>query len=243
MHAKKQLMQDPKYKDWDKLKTITMQIWVNLPAKFANYLGWKHNLMTSTQMETYLLLSLKRIHDDWVKQLTIWDTNKTMPQDVLARGYKGYDGAMGIREHNEMLQTSNQEQVWTKANHQQWNIEHVPTAFGVPSTKTAYSGRADFTQYAAFAQRSTAVWESWTVVENAINRYDVVLPMHVSMRMNSLASRVTNLSHGCWSYSLAARVNRLLPRYVCTWVGRLLFILVDTGRGHSCVLAASAERF
>ena len=71
MHAKKQMMQDPRYKDWEKLKTITMQVWVNLPPQFANYLGWKHNLMTQTQMETYLLLQINRIHDDWVKQLAI----------------------------------------------------------------------------------------------------------------------------------------------------------------------------
>ena len=196
MHAKKQMMQDPRYKDWDKLKTITMQVWVNLPPSFANYLGWKHNMMTKTQMETYLLLSLKRIRDDWVRQLIIWQKTKAMPEEVLATGYKGYDGAMGIKEYNEKLKSHNLEQVWTKDNHQQWNIEHVPSAFGLPSTKTAYTGRADLTQYAAFAQRSTAVWESWKLVENAINRYDVVLPMHVSMTMNLLASRVINLSYG-----------------------------------------------
>lgn len=103
MHAKKQMMQDPRYKDWDKLKTITMQVWVNLPPQFANYLGWKHNLMTQTQMETYLLLQLNRIHDDWVKQLAIWDKNRTMPEEVLVTGYKGYDGAVGIKEYNEEL--------------------------------------------------------------------------------------------------------------------------------------------
>ena len=196
MHAKKQMMQDPRYKDWDKLKTITMQVWVNLPAQFANYLGWKHNLMTKTQMETYLLLSLKRIHDDWVKQLAIWQTNRTMPEEVLARGYKGYDGAMGIKEHNEKLKSLQQEQVWTQNNQQQWNIDHVTRAFGMECTKDAYKGNGDLSQCAAFAQRSTAVWESWKSVENAINRYDVVLPMHVSMTMNLLASRVTNWSHG-----------------------------------------------
>ena len=57
-------------------------------------------------------------------------------------------------------------------------------------------GRADLSQCAAYAQRSIAVWESWKLVENAINRYDVVLPMHVSMTMNLLASRVIHLSYG-----------------------------------------------
>ena len=196
MHAKKQLMQDPRYKEWDKLKTITMQVWVNLPPSFANYLGWKHNMMTKTQMETYLLLSINRIHDDWVEQLAIWQENKTMPEEVLATGYKGYDGDIGIQEYNARLRSTSQQQVWTQTNHQQWNIDHVTRAFGIESTKEAYMGKGDLSQCAAFAQRSTAVWESWKSVENAINRYDVVLPMHVSMIMNLLASRVTNLSHG-----------------------------------------------
>ena len=196
MHAKKKMMQDPGYKDWDKLKTITMQVWVNLPPQFANYLGWKHNLMTKTQMETYLLLQINRIHDDWVKQLAIWEKNRTMPEEVLVRGYKGYDGAIGIKEYNEKLKSLQQEQVWTKDNHQQWNIVHVPAAFGIVSTKSAYIARGELSQCAAYAQRSTAVWESWKLVENAINRYDVVLPMHVSMTMNLLASRVIHLSYG-----------------------------------------------
>ena len=58
-------------------------------------------------------------------------------------------------------------------------------------------------------------------------------------------TRVASDSFVIWSRidSLAARVNRFWTRYVCTWVWRLLFILINTGRGHLCVLAASAERF
>ena len=58
-------------------------------------------------------------------------------------------------------------------------------------------------------------------------------------------TRVASDSFVIWSRidSLAARVNQFWTRYVCTWVWRLLFILINTGRGHLCVLAASAERF
>ena len=58
-------------------------------------------------------------------------------------------------------------------------------------------------------------------------------------------TRVASDSFVIWSRidSLAAQVNRFWTRYVCTWVWRLLFILINTGRGHLCVLAASAERF
>ena len=119
-----------------------------------------------------------------------------MPEEVLARGYKGYDSAMGIKEHNEKLKSLQQEQVWTRDNQQQWNIEHVTSAFGIAATKSAYMARGELSQCAAYAQRSTAVWESWKLVENAINRYDVVLPMHVGTTMNLLASRVIHLSYG-----------------------------------------------
>ena len=119
-----------------------------------------------------------------------------MPEEVLATGYKGYDGDIGIQEYNLRLRSTSQQQVWTQANHQQWNIEHVPAAFGIASTKSAYMARGELSQCAAYAQRSIAVWESWKLVENAINRYDVVLPMHVSMTMNLLASRVIHLSYG-----------------------------------------------
>jgi hypothetical protein len=91
-------------------------------------------------MDTYLLLSLNRIRDGWVRQLTFWHDTKAMPAEVLNNGYKGFDSAIGIKEHNGDLKHKNEDQVWTKDNHQQWNIEHVPSAFGLAPTKSAFQG-------------------------------------------------------------------------------------------------------
>ena len=174
MHAKKRMLSMPEYQDWTGLHTMSLHIWVNLPTSFARYLGWKHNSMFEAQLETYPVLSLRKARSAWEKKLAGLTGEGRLPSQIVENGYVGID-CMGIKEYNKQLRDNKEEQIWTDANNRDWRIAHVGPAFGIAPTKEQYASRKDLDAFGNYAQRSAKVWESFTRLEAAINRYIYLL--------------------------------------------------------------------
>ena len=169
MHAKKRMLQMNEYQDWEGLQTMSLHIWVNLPISFSRYLGWKHNKMFESQLETYPVLALRKARTAWETKLAELTEGGAIPSDVVANGYVGIDN-IGIKDYNKQLRDRKEEQVWTDQNNRDWRIAHVGPAFGIAPTKEQYSSRKDLDAYGNWAQRSARVWDSFKRLEAAINR-------------------------------------------------------------------------
>ena len=174
MHAKKRMLAMPEYQDWTGLQTMTLHIWVNLPICFSRYLGWKHNSMSESQLETYPVLSLRKARTAWENKLVALTGDGGLPGHVVENGYVGVD-CMGIKEYNKQLKEMKEDQIWTDANNREWRINNVGPAFGIAPTKEQYALRKDLDAFGNYAQRSAKVWESFARLEQAINRYTLRL--------------------------------------------------------------------
>ena len=174
MHAKKRMMAMTEYQDWTGLQTMTLHIWVNLPICFSRYLGWKHNSMSESQLETYPVLSLRKARTAWEKKLVDLTGDGGLPSHIVENGYVGVD-CMGIKEYNKQLKERKEDQIWTDANNREWRINNVGPAFGIAPTKEQYAARKDLDAFGNYAQRSAQVWESFSRLEQAINRYTLRL--------------------------------------------------------------------
>ena len=174
MHAKKRMMAMTEYQDWTGLQTMTLHIWVNLPICFSRYLGWKHNSMSESQLETYPVLSLRKARTAWENKLVALTGDGGLPGNIVKNGYVGVD-CMGIKEYNKQLKERKEDQIWTDANNREWRINNVGPAFGIAPTKEQYAQRKDLDAFGNYAQRSAKVWESFTRLEQAINRYTLRL--------------------------------------------------------------------